>query len=208
MVAPPSGARIRTRVRPDTTEAAALTRIGQFLGDLSRRDLAARLALGRVSDKDDLRAERKQGLTAATSSRWAGAITRASNDQYGLGMRALFAERDSLTSAIAVLQKRTDVPAGACDVATRVKGYRDEGEWFAKTRRLNGLRHRLRAVDVRLVDARPRMTIGGNRLWRYRNRLEQANLTEAAWRDSWDASRLFLTADGKSGLTSLASTCP
>lgn len=199
VVAPPSGARIRTRIRPDTAEAGALTRIGQFLGDLSRRDLAARLALGKVGGKDDLRAERKQGLTSATSSRWAGAITRASNDQYGLGMRSLSAERDLLISAIAALQQRTAVAAGACDVATRVKGYRDERERFAKTRRLNGLRHRLSAVDARLVHARPRMAIGGNRLWRNRNRLAEANLTEPQWRDSWDASRRFLTADGESG---------
>ena len=199
VVAPPTGARIRTRIRPNDAEAAALVRIGQFLGELSRRDLSQRLGLGRVSGKDDLRAERKQGLTSNTSSRWAGAITRASNDQCALGVRGLSAERDSLTAAINVLTKRTGVPVGACDVKTGTKGYRDERERFAKTRRLNGLRHRLSAVDARLVHARPRMVVGGNRLWRNGNRLEEANLTEPQWRDSWDASRRFLTADGESG---------
>ena len=200
VVAPPSGARIRTRIRPTEGEAAALTRVGQLLGVLSRRDLSQRLALG-VSGKGDLRAQRKQGLTSSTSSRWAGAITRASNDQYALGLRALFAERDSLSAAIAVLGKRTDAAAGACDVSTRAKGYRDEHERFAKKRRLNGLRHRIAAVDQRIATARPRMVIGGNRLWRNRNRLEEANLTEPQWRDTWDASRSFLTADGESGKT-------
>lgn len=199
VVAPPVGARIRTRLRPSESEAAALSRIGTFLGTLSRRDLSARLTLGRVSGKDDLRAQRKQALTAATSSRWAGAITRVSNDQYALGLRGLYAERDSLIAGIAVLDKRIAVPVGACDIAARTKGYRDVGERFAKTRRLNCLRHRLDVVEQRITVARPRMAIGGNRLWHSKNQLEQANLTDAQWRARFDAARLFVTADGESG---------
>lgn len=199
VVAPPSGARIRTRIKASDTEAAMLAAIGSFLGTLSRCDLSARLALGRVSGRDDLRAQRKQTLTSVTSSRWAGAITRASNDQYALGMRALFAERDSLSAAIAVIGNRLAVPAGACDVATRVKGYRDVAERFQKTRRLNGLRHRLADVQGRIEAARPRMAIGGNRLWRSRNRLAEAGLNEPQWRAQFDAARMFATADGESG---------
>lgn len=199
VVAPPTGARIRTRVRPSESESTALRRIGDFLGDLSRRDLSARLALGRVSGKDDLRATRKQELTAQASSRWAGSITRASNDQYALGLRGLHAERDSLAAAINILTKRVAVPAAACDIATRTKGYRDASERFAKTRRLSALKNRLAGVQSRLSHERPRMTIGGNRLWRNRNHLEHAGLTEVAWRDRWDAARMFTTADGESG---------
>jgi IS605 OrfB family transposase len=40
---------------------------------------------------------------------------------------------------------------------------------------------------------------GGGRLWRNRQHLEAAGLTEASWREQWDASRWFLTADGESG---------
>jgi len=199
VVAPPSGARIRTRIKVSGGEADVLTRIGQFLGAVSRRDLSQRLALGRVSGKDDSRAERKQALTGATSSRWAGAITRASNDQYALGMRALSAEHDSLSAAIAVIGRRLAVPAGACDISTRVKGYRDESERFGKTRRLNSLRHRLDAVQQRLTAARPHVAVGGNRLWHSRNRLAEADLTEAQWRTRFDAARMFATADGESG---------
>lgn len=199
VVAPPTGARIRTRIRPSESEAAALSRIGTFLGGLSRRDLSARLALGRVSGKDDLRAQRKQRLTESTSSRWAGALTRASNDQYAFGIRGLYAERDSLAAAINKLTKRIAVPVGACDVATREKGYRDIGERFGKTRRLNSLQYRLDAVNGRIQAQRPRMTIGGNRLWHSKNHMEQANLTDAQWRARWDAARMFITADGESG---------
>lgn len=155
MVAPPAGSRIRTRVRASGSEAAALWQIGAFLGELSRRDLSARLVLGRVWGKDDPRAWRKQELTAETSSRWSGAITRASNDQYALGLRGLYAQRDSLAAAINVLEKRVAVPAGACDIATRAKGHRDPGERLAKTRRLGALRDRLAGVDRRIATQRP-----------------------------------------------------
>ncbi len=199
VVAPPCGARIRTRLHPGVSEATKLARIGDFLGGLARADLSARLRLGDVAGKDDLRTQRKQTLTAATSSRWAGSITRAANDQYALGLRALSAERDTLNAATAMLAKRCAVPVGACDIATRIKGYRDEGERFAKTRRLAALQTRLRAGQLRISAARPRMVIGGNRLWRNKNSLNQAGLTEAQWRDQWTAVRAWMCADGESG---------
>jgi IS605 OrfB family transposase len=36
-------------------------------------------------------------------------------------------------------------------------------------------------------------------LWRNRNHLEQAQLSQQQWRQRWEARRLFLTADGESG---------
>ena len=41
--------------------------------------------------------------------------------------------------------------------------------------------------------------MGGKRLWRTRNHLDAAGITEQQWRQRWDATRLFLTADGESG---------
>ena len=46
------------------------------------------------------RAQRKQAVTAVASSRWAGAITRAVEDQYQLGMRALSAHVTDLRQAV------------------------------------------------------------------------------------------------------------
>ena len=46
--------------------------------------------------KAQSRQARKQALTGASSSRWAGAITRASEDAYGLAKRNLQGERASL----------------------------------------------------------------------------------------------------------------
>jgi IS605 OrfB family transposase len=43
------------------------------------------------------------------------------------------------------------------------------------------------------------MTVGGKRLWRNRHHLDQAGMTEPEWRNRWDATRMFLTADGETG---------
>src|SRR5438093_851857 len=89
VVAAPSGVRIRTRIHPTGAEAVALTTIGSFLGSVYCGELAGRIRLGRLDPGAHAvwRAERKQALTALSSSRWAGAITRAVEDQYQLGMR-------------------------------------------------------------------------------------------------------------------------
>jgi hypothetical protein len=79
VAAAPAGVRIRTRIHPTVEEAAALSTIGGFLGSVYRRELAERIRCG-VLDREGhavWRAERKQALTAVSSSRWAGAITRA-----------------------------------------------------------------------------------------------------------------------------------
>lgn len=44
----PAGVRIRTRIRPNSAEAAALSVIGDFLGSVYRSELAARVRLGRL----------------------------------------------------------------------------------------------------------------------------------------------------------------
>ncbi len=45
---------------------------------------------------------------------------------------------------------------------------------------------------------RPSIAVGGKRLWRHRNQLDTAEMSEHQWRDRWDAARMFLTADGES----------
>jgi hypothetical protein len=79
----PAGARVRTRLRVSAGDAAVLRAVGSHLGSLAGHDLAARCAEGRLDTKGRAvsRRERKRALTAGSSSRWAGAITRASEDQ-------------------------------------------------------------------------------------------------------------------------------
>ena len=61
-----------------------------------------------------------------------------------------------------------------------------------------GSRSRRRSEDIE-PSGRPSITVGGKRLWRNRNHLDEAGMTEQQWRARWDAARMFLTADGESG---------
>ncbi len=49
VVAPPGGARIRTRLRPSAWDAAVVQAIGAQLGCLASQDLAARCRLGQAT---------------------------------------------------------------------------------------------------------------------------------------------------------------
>lgn len=179
-----------------------------------RRELAYRITLGRIDRKahGGWRAERKRAVTAVASSRWAGAITRAVEDQYQLGMRVLDAEVTDLRAAIGVLESRCalrpgevaapgDVVGGPRRQSRRpMRGYASAGQRFSKTRRLAALRGRLADAQTAFEAGRPSITVGGNRLWRTRQHLgAAAEITEQQWRERWDAARMFLTADGESG---------
>jgi hypothetical protein len=114
VAATPSGVRIRTRIRPTAREAEALTAIGTVLGGFYRGELAERIRLGHMDRNAHAvwRAQRKQALTAVSSSRWAGAITRAVEDQYQLGMRGVAAHVADLRAAVEVLQARCALRPG------------------------------------------------------------------------------------------------
>ncbi|MFZ0906065.1 MAG: hypothetical protein WAN71_19795 [Mycobacterium sp.] len=212
VAAAPAGARIGTRIHPSADEAAALTAIGQLLGSVYRSELAERIQLGRLGHRAHAawRAQRKQALTAVSSSRWAGAITRAVEDQYQLGMRGLAAQVADLRAAVEVIEARcvlrpgelapvADAKIGGRSRRRRRRGYRSAAERFAKTRRLAVLRTRLVAAEMALAAGRASITVGGKRLWRSRHHLDAAGMTEQQWRNEWDAARLFVTADGESG---------
>ena len=125
VVAPPSGARIRTRLRLSACDKAVIRAVGEQLGRLAGQDLAARCRLGWG---DDQRAERKRALTPASSSRWAGSITRTSNDQWQQGRKNLLAERERLRRACRTIRARLAVPVGAR--RGRVRGYASQAERF------------------------------------------------------------------------------
>lgn len=197
VVAAPAGVRVRTRLRPLPAEADALTAIGEHLGALYRATLVQRLRVGRVDAKakGEWRREAKRELTAATSSRWAGALTRSVKDQYQLGMRGLAAEVSMLRSATSTIRGRLAVEPGG--KSGRVAGYRSTGERHAKSRRLEHLTTRLDAAETALAAARPSLTVGSGRLWATRQHLDDAHLTVEQWNAQWDASRVFMTADGE-----------
>ncbi|WP_206538986.1 hypothetical protein [Nocardiopsis lucentensis] len=140
-VAPPTGARIRDRLRVSEADERVLVVLGTHLGSLARADLAERVRIGMVPVRQNRRAERKEALTKVSSSRWAGAITRTSEDQYQLAVRSLFDERAMLTRAIRTLRRRLSVPCG--QRRDGVRGYADTSERWQKKRRLGVLTARL-----------------------------------------------------------------
>jgi hypothetical protein len=197
VAAAPAGARVRTRLRVSPRDAEVLRAAGRHLGVLAGRDLAARCAEGRLGPRRraESRRERKRALTAASSSRWAGAITRTSEDAWQLASRNLAAERATLKARVRKIEARTAVPAGKKHGCTA--GYATRAERHAKTLRLKALKGRLARVERRTGDGAVSVTRGGRRLMRVRLNLAGAGLTEDQWRERWDCARLFLTADGE-----------
>ena len=188
----PTGARVRTRLVVKGADDEVLTTVGRHLGGQAGVDLGARCGSGRG---DPNRADRKRSLTAASSSRWAGAITRTSNDQWALGMRNLVAQGRSLGARGARIEKRLAVCCGERQGGMR--GYHDAQERFQKQRRLQVLKARLAEVESRIDEGRVSVCRGGARLARVHHNLEASDLTEAGWRQRWEAARLFVTADGE-----------
>lgn len=195
VVAPPSGTHTRTRLHVTDAEAALLEQVGGFLGSLFRADVKRLCADPKAS-----RTVRKRDLSVVSSSRWAGSITAAAQQQYRLSMDALFAERDLLCRAVKQLESRLAAPVGQKGKkGAQARGYRDESEWFGKRRRLDALKARLTDIEARCKTRTPRIVIGGKTLLRKRNTLADAALTEDQWRAEWNAKRMFLTAVGESG---------
>jgi hypothetical protein len=197
VVTAPVGARVRARLRLSSEDEAVLRAVGSHLGSLAGRDLAVRCAEGRLDALGQARsrAVRKRALTAESSSRWAGAITRTSEDTYRLAGQNLRVERASLMARIRRIETRLAVRAGG--TAGNTRGYATAAERHSKTVRLQALKARLARVERRAGSGAVSVVRGGKALLRKRNNLAAAGLSEACWRRQWESSRLFLTADGE-----------
>ncbi|MFD7164000.1 transposase [Streptomyces violascens] len=163
----PSGVAVRDRLKRLAPEDEKVLRlVGGHLGVLAAMDLKARCTDANEHSSDTW-AVRKKGLTAASSSRWAGAITKATHDQWALSRRCQLAHIQGLEAGVRTLMHRLSLPVGEKGAKRAPGGYRSKGEWFQKTRRLHILEHRL---DVARAER------------------------EAEWRERWEASRWYLTA--------------
>ena len=194
VVAPPAGVRIRTRLGISAVDETVLCQIGDYLGHLAGSDLAERCGLG-LADSERFR--RKRALIGATSSRWAGTISRTSDNQWQRAYRNLLDQRTGLRRAIGRLRARLAAPVGGR--SGRARGYASQDERWQKQRRLDLLTARLARVEARIADGRVSVVRGGRRLLHTRQHLEAAGLTESQWRRRWQAARWFLTADGDAG---------
>ncbi|MBB3726274.1 transposase [Nonomuraea dietziae] len=195
----PAGVTIRDRLGHLTPEDEKVLRLaGAHLGSLASRDLKARCADGLKHDTD-MWAARKRDLTAESSSRWAGSITKATHDQWALSHRCQLAHIHNLEAGVRTLMHRLSRPIGDKGTKRVPGGYRSEHEWFVKSRRLAALERRLDAARAEREAGIVHVVRGGRRLFNIRHNLEKARLTETEWRQRWEAERWFLAADGESG---------
>src|SRR4051812_24440312 len=99
----PSGVAVRTRLKQLTpADEEVLRLVGAHLGSLASRDLKARCADALEHDGEAW-AARKRDLTPVSSSRWAGAITKASHDQWALVRRGQLAHIQNLEAGIGMI---------------------------------------------------------------------------------------------------------
>ena len=197
VAAPPQKVSIRTRFKGlSSWDDAVLRAVGGHLGRLAGADLAERVRLGDGHTSRDW-ANRKRNLTAASTARWAGAITKSTNELYAAARRSRGREASDKRRAVAAIDRRLAAPVG--EGAGRGRGYASEREWFAKLRRRDRLVGRIRRLKRDKGVERVSVVRGGRRLLRTRHYLDAAEITKEQWRERWEASRLFLEASGETG---------
>ncbi|WP_308377528.1 transposase [Streptomyces sp. ISL-99] len=179
-------------------DAEVLRLVGAHMGVLASRDLKMRCAEG-LDHSAESWAGRKRALTSLSSSRWAGAVTKASHDQWALARRCQAAHIRGLEAGIGMLRHRLSLPVGGRGSKKAPGGYRSRREWHAKSRRLAALEARHTAAVADWRAGRVRVVRSGKGLLNTRHHLAEAQLTESQWRQRWEAERWFLSADGESG---------
>ncbi|MGW2142243.1 IS200/IS605 family accessory protein TnpB-related protein, partial [Streptomyces sp. NPDC001773] len=195
----PCGVAVRDRLKHLTPQDEMVLRtVGEHQGTLASRDLKTRCVDG-LEHNAQTWAARKRELTGVSSSRIAGAITKATHDQWALARRCQAAYIRNLAAGIEMLRHRLSLTLGAPGTKRAAGGYRSKSEWFRKSRRLAMLEARHTAAVADWQDGRVRVVRGGKRLLNTRHHLTQAGLTEEQWRQRWEAERWFLAADGESG---------
>ena len=191
VAAAPKGARTGTSWRVAPEEDSVLRAVGVHLGGLAGSDLAARCQL-RNGSKHLGRAERKAALTSDSSSRWAGTITRVSDDMWERQVLNYQDELQDKRAAVEAIQKKLDQPVGS------KKGYPTKQEHFNKRRRLQSLSARVVELESRLESGHITIVRGGKHNLKTRHNLDAAEKSEEEWRAHWESSRWFLIADGDS----------
>ncbi|MEU9287806.1 IS200/IS605 family accessory protein TnpB-related protein [Streptomyces sp. NPDC048275] len=199
VVSGPSGVAVRARLGQLTPgDEKVLRLVGAHLGALASKDLKTRCQAG-LQHSADAWAVRKRELTAVSSSRWAGSITKASHDQWALARRCQLTHIQSLEAGIRTIEHRLSLPLGQKGSKRAPGGYRSRQEWHAKARRLHVLQDRLAAERADREAGLVHVVRGGKQLARTRLHLDAAQLTEAHWHRRWETERWFCQADGESG---------
>jgi hypothetical protein len=209
----PCGVAITTRLRTSDADEAVLDAVADHLGRLRRADLAAvcraqplPARLDEVGGHQFRRRPlncRKVALTTQSSARWANAIIGANDEQYRPARDAQYRHIIGLRAAITTITKRLAAPTGDTPTGEerkqrrgRVKGYPTQAERFQKQRRVQHLRAELARAEADRDKRRVHVSDGTKRLAKARHHLDAAGLTLAQWRESWEAARYRIVANG------------
>ncbi len=197
---------MRLRTRLDVTEDAreVLGHLGRLLGGHLSTDLGER-----CRRRHPGRTDRKRAMTAVTSSRWAGAVTHEANRLYAAARQAQQLALRRTEAAIRTIQSRLglplrgdpheDAPPSPAHGRSRWRAYASADERAMKQRRLQILTARAAQIRDDLTHGRVHICRGGKALARHRHYLLEAGLTEAEWRQRWEAARWFIHANGEAG---------
>lgn len=207
--------RIRARIHPSDDDRAVLTALGEHFSVLLGKDLAARCRAGKAHDKTTW-AERKQALTKDCSSRWAGWVTKSSNDAYATARRNQRRALSDKAQAIEAIEGKLRLPIASTaerKEAVRAErqlagaegrrpkhldfGYRSGNEHAMKRRRLGVLQAQCARLERDLAAGTVHVTRGGKQLQKNRLHLDEAGLTEEQWRARSDAARRSFGANGE-----------
>lgn len=199
LVPPPSGIAIKTRVVPSGPDELCLRSLADHLGTLAGKDLvnAQKTGSEAVSWPD-----RKKAISADSSSRWAGAISRENNDQISLAQRSQMAHRDEMVAVIATITRKLAVKVGKSakiQVGSRaitVPGYHDQDEHWRKRQRLQILQGELARVEADISAGKLHIVRGGKRLFKLGQNLEAAGLSAEQYQKLWWAARHKIAANG------------
>ena len=193
LISGPSGIAIKTRLHLSEQDELVLRAVMSHLGSLAGSDLKASL-------KNDLTwTQRKQKLTTQSSSRYAGTLTRETQNQIRFSQMAQSQDRDNLKAAIRVIKQRLAIPVGQKEKIGKGKslaGYHDGDERFAKQQRLQILEARLDQVQQDIQAGKLHIVRGGKRLLKNRQNLEAAGLNKEQWQALWWSARNKLGANG------------
>ncbi|MCL4423396.1 MAG: hypothetical protein M1115_09605, partial [Actinobacteria bacterium] len=217
------GADLAARCQPVSDEARAICALAGFVGSLLGR-FSVEGAEGTLKHKRPpsadtvLWAMRKAEITSSCSSRYAGWITKSSNDVYSLARRnqhralahkqkAIKVIGEKLRRTIHTQAERKELVAKKAERAKAENrrprrlafGYRSAHEHAMKRQRLERLRHEATELRADIDSAKVHITRGGKALLRNRLHLFEAGLTEDQWRARWHAKRRRFGANGEAG---------
>jgi len=199
----PEGCSTRGRLLVSEQDGYVLREYGRYMGHLCNVDLVRMLGGGVDS------AARRNLLTESCSSRLAHSAVSYVDQLVHSAQASRARHINSLRRAIIHMVDRLAAPVKASYAEGEPQPYPNPRVHGQKLVRLNAKRQLLaklegearaeiasRTTEIPAGVSRLHIVRGGHDLWEMRQNLAAAKTTESAWRERWDAARMFIRAIG------------